>query len=156
MVHRLLSNPYYTGKVRHGGVIYDGKHQPLIDETTFQAMKAVRANRRLAGERACRRQQYLKGSVFCDGCGDRLGYGHSTGRGGEYPYFFCPSRHCRRTDCDLPYMNAEQVEVAVQRVWSAMKFSPELVELLTGPSTKSSTLCRLGTSGSWPWSDGVW
>lgn len=90
MVHRLLSNPYYTGKIRYGGVIYEGKHQPLIDEAAFLTVQAILANRRLAGDRAWRRQQYLKGSVFCDRCGERLGYGHSTGRGGEVSLLLLP------------------------------------------------------------------
>ena len=34
-VHRMLSNPYYGGKVVHRGVQYDGKHEPLVDQATF-------------------------------------------------------------------------------------------------------------------------
>ncbi len=28
----LLSNPYYAGKIRHRELIYDGAHEPLVDE----------------------------------------------------------------------------------------------------------------------------
>lgn len=31
----------------------------------------------------------------------------------------------------MPYISAEKVEAAVQGIWSAMTFSPELVELVT-------------------------
>jgi site-specific DNA recombinase len=30
-VHRMLSNPYYMGRIRHRKIIYDGAHEPLID-----------------------------------------------------------------------------------------------------------------------------
>jgi site-specific DNA recombinase len=130
MVHRMLSNPYYIGKVRYGGVVYDGKHQPIVDEVTFFAVQTILANRRLAGDRSWKRQQYLKGSVYCGRCGERLGYGHSTGRGGEYPYFFCLGRHRRRSGCAFPYTLADKVEEAVQRVWSGLTFTEEWVKLV--------------------------
>jgi site-specific DNA recombinase len=45
--------------------------------------------KRLASERPQVHRHYLKGSVFCDGCGQRLSFGVSTGRNGhKYAYFF--------------------------------------------------------------------
>ena len=129
-VHRLLTNIYYTGKVPYGGFVYDGKHDALVDEQTFAEVQTVLGSRRLAGDRAWKRQQYLKGSVYCGRCGERLGYGHSRGHGGEYPYFFCLGRHRKRNDCDLPYLAAHKVEAAVMAVWDDMTFSDELTELV--------------------------
>jgi site-specific DNA recombinase len=131
-VHRMLSNPYYTGKLKYGGIIYDGKHEPLIDDETFSEVQAVLSARRIAGDRSWRRQQYLKGTVYCNRCGSRLGYGHSRGRhGGEYPYFFCLGRHLKRNSCDLPYLAAHRVEAAVMGVWDDATFTPLLTELVT-------------------------
>jgi site-specific DNA recombinase len=129
-VHRLLTNIYYTRKVPYGGFVYDGKHDALVDEQTFAEVQTVLGSRRLAGDRAWKRQQYLKGSVYCGRCGERLGYGHSRGHGGEYPYFFCLGRHRKRNDCDLPYLAAHKVEAAVMAVWDDMTFSDELTELV--------------------------
>ena len=128
MVHRMLSNPYYIGKVRYCGLIYDAKHPPLIDEETFNEVQVVLSGRRLAGDRSWKRHQYLKGSVFCNRCGTRLGYGHCLGRGGEYPYFFCLGRHLKRNDCNLPYLSTHRVEAAVMAVWDGVTFTPVLTE----------------------------
>jgi hypothetical protein len=55
MVHRMLTNPYYMGKIRYGGVIYDGKHEPLVNEKTFLEVQNVLNSRRLAGDRSWKR-----------------------------------------------------------------------------------------------------
>ncbi len=130
MVHRLLSNPYYIGKLRYGGVIYDGNHAPLVDEITFQHVQVVLSSRRLAGDRSWKHLQYLKGSVYCKRCGERLGFGYSKGRGGQYAYFFCLGRHLKRTTCRLPYMAAAAVEACVIDMWDDVTFHPAILENL--------------------------
>ncbi len=130
MVHRMLANPYYTGRLRYGGFDYDGNHQPIVDTDTFIIVQAVLANRRHAGDRSWVHQQYLKGSVYCGRCGERLGYAHSTGNGGTYPYFFCLGRHRKRNDCDLPYLPAEATEAAVTAQWARVRFTPTLRDLV--------------------------
>ena len=127
-VHRALSNEYYVGKVFYGGVSYDGRHQALVDEEIFGTVQDQLAGRKVAGDRSWRRQQYLKGTVFCHRCGERMGYGHNTGKSGtSYPYFFCLGRHRRRTECDLPYLPAAKVEAAVVAEWHSVTFSGELI-----------------------------
>ena len=132
-VHRVLSNPYYAGKVVYGGVVYYGRHEAVVDEELFQAVQDQLAGRKVAGDRAWRRQQYLKGTVFCHRCGERLGFGHNTGRaGGSYAYFFCLGRHRKRTDCDLPYLPAHKVEAAVVAHWHTVTFSEALISGVRG------------------------
>ncbi|GAC1392012.1 MAG: hypothetical protein NVSMB46_06620 [Candidatus Saccharimonadales bacterium] len=139
MVHRMLSNAYYTGCIIYGGIEYAGKHEPLIDDQTFADVQALLAARRISGDRSWIRQQYLKGSVFCDRCGERMGYGHSTGRGGEYAYFFCLGRHRKRNDCDLPYLLADKVESAVIDVWDDVRFTTELITQVATTTTNELT-----------------
>ena len=132
-VHRMLTNPYYAGKVVHRGVIHDGVHEPLVDEATFARVQDRLADRKVAGDRSWRRDHYLKGSLVCARCGSRLGYSLNKGRGGEYAYFFCLGRAKRRiipenntkngytgtpgTICDLPYVQENVIEQAVKELW---------------------------------------
>lgn len=127
-VHRALGNPYYAGKVAYGGVLYGGRHDPLVDEETFAKVQLELQRRKVAGERAWKQRQYLKGSVFCERCGERLGFGHNTGKGGNvYAYFFCLGRHRRLADCDLPYLPAAKVEAAVIEEWEGVTFPQSLL-----------------------------
>lgn len=54
-LHRMLSNPYYTGKVVHRGVIYPGTHEPLVDDATFARVQDLLAGRKVSGDRSWRR-----------------------------------------------------------------------------------------------------
>lgn len=57
-----------------------------------------------------------------------MGFAASRGRGGIYDYFFCLGRHTGRTDCELPYLPVEEVEVAVLRHWATVRFTPAQIE----------------------------
>jgi site-specific DNA recombinase len=128
-VHRMLTSPYYIGKIRHRELIYDGAHQPLVDEETWYRVQDVLAGRRIAGDRSWRHTHYLKGSLVCHRCGGRMGYGHSSGKGGVDSYFFCLGRHTGRTNCDLPYVSVEKVEQEIERIWNTqVQFTAQTVD----------------------------
>jgi site-specific DNA recombinase len=97
-LHRILRDPYYAGWIVYkrgtpDEQVFRGRHDPLIDEDTFNRVQALLDEKRVAGERPQKHHHYLKGSVFCGDCGKRLAYGLTTGRNGrKYAYFFCASR----------------------------------------------------------------
>jgi site-specific DNA recombinase len=129
-VHRILSNPYYMGKLPYGGIEYDGKHKALVDPTTWMKVRDVLAGRRFAGDRSWKHEHSLKGTLFCARCESRLGFGYSRGTGGVYAYFFCLGRNKKRTDCDLPYLPAERMEEYVIRHWQKQRLAPELIDYI--------------------------
>ncbi|GAB7143508.1 recombinase family protein [Mycobacterium riyadhense] len=124
-VHRMLTQPYYKGLIRFKGMLFDGKHEPLVDEVTWQSVQEILAGRRIAGDRSWRHSHYLKsgGNLRCARCGGKIGYGWSRGKGGKYDYFFCLGRHTGRTSCDLPYLPAAAVEHKITSIWSHIRFS---------------------------------
>lgn len=127
-VHRLLSQPYYKGQIRFKNMLFDGKHEPLVDEVTWQQVQDILAGRRIAGDRSWRHGHYLKGSLVCARCGGRIGYGWSKGKGGRYDYFFCLGRHTGRTSCDLPYLPAAAIEKKIAAIWSRIRFTPKVLD----------------------------
>jgi site-specific DNA recombinase len=123
-LQRLLRNPYYAGWVVYkrgtkDEQTFDGRHEPLIDQDTFDAVQALLDEKRLAGERPQHHRHYLRGSVFCGECGKRLVFGFSTGRNGvRYPYFFCAGR-INRTPCQQRASFAPKlIEAAIQRYYA--------------------------------------
>ncbi len=127
-VHRILSNPYYIGKILYNDVLYNGTQQPLVDAETWHQVQVILSARRMAGDRSWKHAHYLKGSLFCIECGSRLGFGYSTGKlGTAYPYYYCLGRNKQRTPCDLPYLRLEKVEAGVARHWRQQKFSHKLI-----------------------------
>ena len=90
-VEYILRNPVYIGKIRWSKdgriaskrkfddeniLIIDGKHQPLIDMNTWDAVQAKLDAQKKAYKKYQRKEQYvefmLKGLVRCDSCGSTL------------------------------------------------------------------------------------
>jgi site-specific DNA recombinase len=120
-LHRLLRHPYYVGIVRYQGVLYEGKHEPLVDHETWQRVQELLTAKHLTGERHREHPHYLKGSIYCGQCGSRLIVCHAKGRGGTYPYFICIGRQQKRTDCRLRALRIEKVEAAIARHYATVQ-----------------------------------
>jgi site-specific DNA recombinase len=123
-LQRILRDPYYAGWIVYKrGTPHEqtfrGRHEPLVDEDTFDRVQALLDEKRVAGERPQKHSHYLKGSVFCDACEQRLTYGISTGRNGsKYAYFFCSGR-VNGTGCPQRVnMRPELIEDAIVRYYA--------------------------------------
>lgn len=44
MLRRMIANPFYMGKFRYNGVLYEGKHRPMITERQFNALQELLNN----------------------------------------------------------------------------------------------------------------
>lgn len=125
-VFHMLTNRYYIGKVTFKGIEYEGRHQPLITEALFERVQEVLAMKR-AGEKQRTHRHYLKSTAYCARCGSRLCL---TEAKGQYLYFFCLGRHQRRTDCDLPYLSALDVEAAVELYYDTIRVPQDIQEAI--------------------------
>jgi DNA invertase Pin-like site-specific DNA recombinase len=129
-LHTLLRHPYYVGIVRYQGVLYPGKHTPLVEYETWQRVQELLTAKHLSGEKHREHPHYLKGSVFCGQCGSRLIVCHAKGRGGTYPYFICSGRQAKRTDCKLRALHIELVEDAIAAHYATVQLcEKELVDV---------------------------
>jgi site-specific DNA recombinase len=122
-LHRILRDPYFAGWIvykrgKPDEATFRGRHEPLIDQETFNRVQQRLDEKSVAGERPRRREHYLRGSVYCAGCGSRLTYGVSTGENGRgYAYYFCASR-VNRTPCsERPNIRPDLIEAAIQRMY---------------------------------------
>ena len=94
-----LSNPFYVGKVRHKGKLYQGRHEPLVDDEVFERCQEVK---RLHG-RSPRtyvpkfRTYAFSGVLRCSGCGERMRADYGSG----HKYYRCTSAG-REIDCPAP------------------------------------------------------
>jgi hypothetical protein len=121
---------YYTGIVTYRGIEYEGKHPPLVDGLTFEQVLRILESHGQSGERAHRHVHYLKGSLRCFRCKSRLAYCLSRGNGGSYEYFFCLGRQERQTNCNLPHLNPEKVELAVVDFYLGEELKQDELETL--------------------------
>ncbi len=117
-LNKLLINPYYKGIVVFKGAAHTGKHEPLVDERTWQAVQdSLTAH--LNGERTREHPHFLKGTVFCGACGARLLVQMcKSGSGVCYPYFICSGRHSKRNDCRQKAVLIDEVEARIEDYYS--------------------------------------
>lgn len=117
-VNNMLRNRYYLGMVSYEGVLYPGRHEPLVDEATFEAVQAIMAARTVSGEKPKKRPHYLKGRLFCGYCGQRLGISYSRSHTGVvYPYFYCIGRQKRKNSCPQTFVPVEVIEAEAVGYW---------------------------------------
>ena len=123
VLQRILRDPYYTGIIVYkrgtpDEQVFEGRHEPLIDQDTFDAVQSQLDTKRVAGERPQKHRHYLRGSIFCGDCGGRLTFGISTGKNGQrYPYFFCSARINRTACTQRVNIRPALIEQAIQRYY---------------------------------------
>ena len=121
-LHTLLRHPYYKGVVQFQGVEYAGKHEPLVDEETWQTVQAVLGSHR-SGERERMHNHFLKSTVVCGQCGSRLLVQNTkNGKGVLYPYFIC-ARRCRLHDCTFRAVLIDVVEERMSDLYQTIQLS---------------------------------
>jgi site-specific DNA recombinase len=90
-LRRLLTNPAYAGKVIQREQVYDGVHEAIIDQETWNAVQEkLKHNARTGGHEVRNKLgALLKGLVRCGACGSGMTT-HYTARGDRrYLYYVC-------------------------------------------------------------------
>ncbi|HCC35920.1 MAG TPA: hypothetical protein DEQ02_10000 [Ruminococcaceae bacterium] len=124
-LNKVLTNPYYRGLVLFKEKYHAGKHEPLVNEETWQKTQDILSSR-INGERTRKHPHFLKSTVFCGDCGERLLIQYAKSRSGiRYPYFSCAGRHSKRTNCKQKSLLIEEIERQVENLYRYISFKPE-------------------------------
>ncbi len=76
-------------------------------------------------EKQRKHHHYLKSTVFCGGCGERMCL---TNAKGTYLYFFCIGHHQRRSACRQRYVLAEKVSAMVEDYYQQVQVDPKDID----------------------------
>ncbi len=113
-IARILKNPVYIGKLKYNGVIYQGKHTPLINEDTFSLVQdIISKNAQRAGSIRHKTKHVflLNGLVKCKGCGSYMTPTWAMSKGERYFYYECTTMHHKgRRYCSGKGINARVLE----------------------------------------------
>lgn len=71
LLHRILNNPVYIGKILYKGKEYDGIHPPLIEPSLFFTVRDILFQRSGGADRSQKHKFALRGITFCGECGGR-------------------------------------------------------------------------------------
>ncbi len=112
----ILANPAYRGLIRWNESLYEGLHEPLVDEEKFENARAILSRR---GEDASLRRGnptefLLSGLVRCNHCGRAYVGTSAHGNGGRYTYYACSTRYkYGPSKCDGDRLPKDRLEQAV-------------------------------------------
>ncbi len=86
-IHELLSDPFYIGKIRWKGEIYNGQHPPLISVDLFDAVQS-KLKRKIAAPQYKKHLPVFKAKIKCEECGGLITWeiqrGHWYGHCNHY------------------------------------------------------------------------
>jgi DNA invertase Pin-like site-specific DNA recombinase len=134
-VRRILTSPYYKGSVTHKGSVYEGEHEAIIDEETwnhvqtlFKKQDETTANGQRRKGYATATSSFLKGILKCARCNVAMTPTYAYNHGLRYRYYAC-SNHIRCKSCtsDFKTVPAEDVEQKVIEEVLEILRSPEIV-----------------------------
>jgi len=125
-VHRMLRNDYYLGIVTHGSIKQPGRHDPLVDQDTYERAQAALDSHRARGSRGHKHHHYLSGQLRCGRCHKRYGYGRHRGKlGTYYEYYSCLSRVTPTGPCGACYIRLQAIEEQLDAIHATDWLTPD-------------------------------
>lgn len=98
----ILHDPFYIGKFWYNGVLYTGKHEPLIAEEIFYN---IQNSFNQSKARTHDREFLYTGLIKCGHCGCQL---TAELKKGKYVYYHCTGK--RGGECKKDYIREEQID----------------------------------------------
>ena len=147
-LYHLLSNPLYIGRIRHRDKTYDGLHEGIVDQQTWDAVQQLLADNRQGEERHHSAVRSLLAGKVVDGAGEALIASHdcknvagATSTRARYRYYIGRSiqngSNAGKPEIRIP---AKELEAAV---------TSRIAEALEDPLELALQLCaRLDIHGA--------
>jgi len=113
-LYNLLTNPLYIGKVRHKKEVYEGQHDPIVDESIWHCVQNILKRNRLNNGSTVRNTQgaLLKGLLFCGSCKVAMVHTWTKKKNNcRYRYYVCGRAQKEGWDvCPVKSIPAAEIE----------------------------------------------
>ena len=130
-IYRMLNNRHYLGEIPSGKESFEGEHEAIIDQETWNRVQAKFASntRQRKVRRKKQSQALLGGIIQCHHCNRAMSPSHSRKKNGKrYRYYLCQTAAKNgHKACKLCSVAAGEIEaLVVQHVRNILR-SPEMV-----------------------------
>lgn len=113
-ITHILDRIAYTGKISYKGEVFQGRHQPIIDDNTWRRVQIERQKR--STKNVVTSSYLLTGLLVCGKCGAKMRY-QKWGGGGLKIYCYSQQKSnpklIKDPNCDNLRYNAEELEKIV-------------------------------------------
>jgi site-specific DNA recombinase len=132
-IRRLLSNPFYVGRVRWQDLEAQGKHPPLVSDALFaKVQNTIRERYRDPGVKGSLNGFPLRGLALCAHCRGRM----SAERHRRWSYYRCSRRSYRREKCPSGYCNAAKAHSGLERVCKQIRLSQDIADRVLAEASR--------------------
>ena len=119
---KILKNPFYYGKFRWQGKLFEGKHQPIITKELFDTVQdAFKSHNK---QHVTRRQFAYSGLLTCGKCGCAM---TAEMHKGKYIYYRCTGF---KGKCGNAYIREEELSTKLGEIVKAIHIDDEHLEML--------------------------
>ena len=133
-IHKMLSNPFYSGTILWGGQLYPGKHPPLVTANEFLAVQKMLGRQNLPHPKAL--QFTFRGLLRCGGCHRLLTAERKVNRYGyRYIYYHCSRNGIRA--CAERSIEEADLDTQMEDRLSRVTLPKPVVQWLVGALSRS-------------------
>ena len=136
----LLSNPFYAGRFRYAGEMYDGAHAPIISRELFDRVQKVLKARSNANRPPENNPQAYCGLLACGECGCSITAEEKVkvqqnGNTHRYVYYRCTKK---RGACPAMYMREEALDAELSALLALFHLPREWAEEMNKMADKDA------------------
>lgn len=126
-LRRLLTNAFYIGRVRSGGLDVQGVHAPLVSDAVFKRVQeTLEAKYRNPGVKGSVNGFPLRGVAICTACRGRM----TAERHGRWNYYRCGRNAYKASSCRASFCNAARAHVDLARICQQVRITRTLADSL--------------------------
>jgi len=122
VLHKMLTNPIYAGRIRQKGQLYPGAHEPLVPAVLFAEVQERLAGNR-NGNKAKTHSYALRGVMYCAECGCKI----TAGTHKDHVYYRCTNGKGKDSCSQRRYTREEVLAEQVEALLSRIELGPEVV-----------------------------
>lgn len=132
-MHRLLRDPFYTGKFIYGGKMYQGQHPALLTDDEFNLLQDI-----VEGRTKGKQQKHdfaLNGIISCGECrycvtAEKHTKKYKNGKSQIFAYYHCTKKgNHEGKKCNQAYLSTIKLEGQFTSEVSQLELLPEFAEL---------------------------
>ena len=130
-IESMLRNKTYIGWVVWVGVENpNGKHKPIIENTLFEKVQAVREAHNVGADRTRKHLFVLRGVAKCGECGSRWTAGYHKGASGKkYGLYSCQkAQKGQRVSCSQEGIPIDDLEVDFAKIFKQVQLPDNVIE----------------------------
>lgn len=128
-IYAILTNPFYTGEFKYKGVIYSGKHEPMITQAEFDKVQIILG--REGKPRPKTHNFAFTGMIRCGECGSSITAIEKTkiivktGELKTFTYYYCTKRKLNASCQQTGYITGEELEKQIDEELAKYTILPQ-------------------------------